>query len=97
MFLEAKDQHWREIQKHEHFSRPLVKPSSNRSKFTKSISQQETLSEKLSDDDHAQSDENVEKKVVIIRQDANRASSIEKYLDMNCGLKQISKVEMMRY
>ena len=85
MSVEAKDKPWQEIQKIDNFDRSLVKLRSSRSKFNKSIWQQT----KLAADDPDKSDENAAERIIILRSVPSRATSIDQYLNMDCGLKEI--------
>ena len=85
MSVEAKDKPWQEIQKIDNFDRSLVKLRSSRSKFNKSICQQT----KLAADDPDKSDENAAERIIILRSVPSRATSIDQYLNMDCGLKEI--------
>ena len=86
MSAEARDKPWLEIQKIDNFDRSLVRLRSSRSNIKKSFSQQTKLA---AGDDPNKSDENAEDKIIILRSVPSRATSIDQYLDMECGLKEI--------
>ena len=89
MSLESKDPCRKGIQESEYLNSPL---KSSSSRLKKPTNQYEILQRNFSGENLKQRDVDVESTVVIRRRFAHRAPSLDQYLDMDCGLKNMTAV-----